>query len=188
MSPVRNKFADLPKVAKLERGREWVYFLRAECESHLVKIGHSINLKWRLTGLQTMCPVQLSLVGLAQGPAGAEYVFHEALSASRAHGEWFNPTPELEAIRKALPKAGVIETPDLVRLVEPLGVSEDRVQQVLVWALSQAKHSDDDGGVEIRPSNINYLIETHRPGKRDWVQIRERHENGEPFRTPGRRA
>jgi hypothetical protein len=112
----------------------------------------------------------------------------EALSASRAHGEWFNPTPELEAIRKALPKAGVIETPDLVRLVEPLGVSEDRVQQVLVWALSQAKHSDDDGGVEIRPSNINYLIETHRPGKRDWVQIRERHENGEPFRTPGRRA
>jgi hypothetical protein len=147
---IENKFLSLPKVRKPPKGREWTYFLRADCEARLLKIGNSVHLKWRLTGLQTQCPVQLSLVGLVQAPAGTEFVLHEALSESRAHGEWFRPTPAVERIRRALPKAESIETPDLIRLVEPLGVSKDRVLELLLRALTRRVHSDvvQDQGAE----------------------------------------
>lgn len=162
MTPVVNKFSAMPKLAKLQKGREWVYFLRADCEARLVKIGHSTNLKWRLTGLQTQCPVQLSLVGLVHAPAGTEFVLHEALSESRAHGEWFRPTPDLELVRNAIPKAGGIETPQLVKIVAGLGMTEDRVREILVWALSTEKHLDpgedaprrDKGSLEYRIENV----------------------------------
>jgi hypothetical protein len=140
--PVQNRFNALPKVKKLAEGREWTYFVRADCPQRFVKIGHSVNLKWRLAGLQTQCPVQLSLVGLVDAPAGTELLFHEALAKSRSHGEWFFPTPELERIRTSLPKAGSIEGPAIVELLAPFGVTQQRVHQVFVWALSTIKHTD----------------------------------------------
>jgi hypothetical protein len=143
---IENKFLKLPKLKKLPKGREWTYFLRADCGRGLVKIGHSVNLKWRLTGLQTQCPVQLSLIGLVETPAGAEFLFHEALASSRAHGEWFYPTTDLERIRLALPKGGSIEGPELVEILSRFGISEDRIHQVFVWALTTAKHSDKHRG------------------------------------------
>ena len=144
MTPVENKFIALPKVARLRKGREWVYFLRADCEARLVKVGHSTNLKWRLTGLQTQCPVQLSLIGLVQAPAGAELVFHEVLSSSRAHGEWFYPSPDLERIRGAIPKAGQMTFDDLVALVEPMGLPLHRIQKIVTAASTYSKHCDED--------------------------------------------
>jgi hypothetical protein len=156
MLSVENKFRNLPKLERLPLGREWTYFLRADCEAKLVKIGHSTNLKWRLAGLQTQCPVQLSLIGLVQSPAGTEFILHEALASSRAHGEWFRPTHELEMVRAALPKAASIETPDLVKIVSPFGMSEDRVQEMLVWALSSAKHTEGD-----EPRRKRQNIKTH---------------------------
>lgn len=142
--PVQNKFTALPALKRLPKGREWTYFLRAECDARLVKIGHSVNLKWRLTGLQTQSPVQLSLVGLVEAPAGTEFVLHEALASSRSHGEWFYPTTDLEEIRSAMPKAGCIETPELVSIVARLGMSEKAVREVLVWALSTEKHLEPE--------------------------------------------
>jgi hypothetical protein len=172
MPSVENKFNALPKLPKLPLGREWTYFLRADCEAKLVKIGHSVNLKWRLTGLQTQCPVQLSLIGLVQAPAGTELVLHETLATSRAHGEWFRPTPELEAIRAAMPKAASIETPDLVRIVAPLGVTEDRVQELLVWALSTAKHTEGDEPRR-RRHEISTIVEMNkRPPALDFQTVR----------------
>lgn len=141
---VVNKFAALPKVAKLPPGREWTYFLRADCPGRLVKIGNSVNLKWRLSGLQTQCPVQLSLVGLANTPAGTELLLHEALAKARAHGEWFYPTADVDRIRRAMPKGGSIEGPQIVKLLAPLGISEDRVHQVFVWALKTEKHAHNE--------------------------------------------
>lgn len=170
MTPIENKFVAMPRLARLPKGREWVYFLRADCEARLIKIGHSVNLKWRLTGLQTQCPVQLSLVGLVQAPAGTEFVLHEALAESRAHGEWFRPTPEVEMVRQAIPRAGVIETPDVIRIVGALGLSGDRVREVLVWALSTQKHleSDEDFGRN-DPASIKWKIESKtNPIPDDW--------------------
>lgn len=137
---LENKFTRLPKLARLVQGREWVYFLRADCEARLVKIGHSINLKWRLMSLQTQSPVQLNLIGLVHAPAGTEFVIHEALDASRSHGEWFRPTDDLETVRKALPRAGGIETPQLVEIAALVGLAESRVIEILVWSLGTQKH------------------------------------------------
>jgi hypothetical protein len=147
-----------------------VYFLRADCEARLVKIGHSVNLKWRLTGLQTQCPVQLRLVGLVQAPAGTEFVLHEALSSSKAHGEWFRPTRDLESVRAALPKAEGIEAPRLVEIVEPLGVTADRVREILVWALSTDKHLCDEEEPSRRDAkSVRHRIEqTMNPLPEDW--------------------
>jgi T5orf172 domain len=146
--PVENRFNDLPNIARLGKGREWTYFLRADCPDRLVKIGNSINLKWRLAGLQTQSPVQLSLIGLVDSPAGAEFLFHEALASSRAHGEWFRPTADLERLRKALPKAGRIEGPELVALMADFGVSKGRAYKTMLTGLTRHKHASKRGTVE----------------------------------------
>lgn len=151
---IENKFNALPKVQKPPAGREWTYFLRAHCEPNLIKIGHSVNLKWRLSGLQTQCPVQLSLVGLTQAPAGTELLFHEALAASRSHGEWFRPTEQVDQIRRQLPRGGSIETPQLVTLLAPFGIGFHRITEVTMRAAGTAKHlvADDDG----EPLQVRY--------------------------------
>jgi hypothetical protein len=150
---IENKFNALPKVPKPPAGREWTYFLRAHCEPSLIKIGHSVSLKWRLSGLQTQCPVQLSLVGLTQAPAGTELLFHEALASSRSHGEWFRPTEQVEQIRRQLPRGGAIETMQLVTLLAPFGIGFNRITEVTIWAANTAKHSckdDDDAPLRLR--------------------------------------
>lgn len=142
--PVHNKFLSLPHTKKPPKGREWVYFLRSAVDPHLVKVGHATNLKWRLTGLQTQCPVQLSLIGLVEAPAGTECVFHEALDTDRAHGEWFYPTERLELLRKSLPKGGSIEGPEVVALVEPFGITKDVVSEIFVLSANWKKHQIGD--------------------------------------------
>ena len=138
--PVINKFLDLPKIKKPDNGREWVYCLRAETPSRVIKIGHSANLKWRLSGLQTQCPVQLSLVGLFEGPAGSELVLHEAMAASRLHGEWFSESDQVRSLIKAMPKGEAIESTDVLALVSPFGMSKASVYEIFLWAATWEKH------------------------------------------------
>ena len=142
--PVENKFNALPNVGRLAKGREWTYWLRAECPDGLIKIGHSINLKWRLTGLQTQCPVQLSLVALNECPAGTEILLHEVLAEDRAHGEWFYPTDRVEAIRKAMRELTEVEGPQLMDLVAPYGFDAKKVVEILIWGASLGKHAIED--------------------------------------------
>jgi hypothetical protein len=78
-----------------------VYFLEAPI-AKLVKIGHSTNLKWRLTGIQTQCPVQLELVGLVKAPTAAEFVFQRICRDAHSHGEWFHLTDKVVSLINAV--------------------------------------------------------------------------------------
>lgn len=138
--PVCNKFADLPSIDRPPKGREWVYCIRADTPDRIIKIGHATRVKFRLCGLQGSSPVQLSLIGLIQAPAGTEIVFHEALAEHRLHGEWFAPHERTLALVGALPKGDHIESDDVVRLVEPLGMTRAKVLEIFLWAATWDKH------------------------------------------------
>lgn len=130
---VENRFLKLPKMQRIrsDERREWVYFLQSEAPPGLIKIGHATNLKWRLTGLQTQCPVQLKLVGAVNAPAGAEFCFHEIFKEERQHGEWFLPSAKLKQEIILLPKAGRIFDRDLRAIAERHGQTEIFVEEVL---------------------------------------------------------
>ncbi len=174
---VHNKFLSLPHTKKPPKGREWVYFLRSGVAPNLVKIGHATNLKWRLTGLQTQCPVQLSLVGLVEAPAGTEFVFHEALEAERAHGEWFMPSERLEWLRNTLPKGGSIEGPDVVAIVDPFGISKDAVHEIFVMAANWGKHQVGEER-DLTPMRLAWRLEkikspSWRKCQRELINFKE---------------
>lgn len=71
-----------------------VYFIQAD--NGLVKIGVSADPMNRLEGLRTGSPLRLRLLGVIPGlGVVGEHELHERFAASRSHGEWFRPTPEL---------------------------------------------------------------------------------------------
>lgn len=63
-----------------------------------IKIGKATNVKSRLGGLQTGSPSKLVLLGTLKG--NQEAALHAKFSASRVHGEWFSPSPEIAAFLK----------------------------------------------------------------------------------------
>lgn len=73
-----------------------VYFI--EAANGLVKVGQSQSVTSRLEGLRTMSPIPLRLLGTVPGGLELEQRLHRELAASRAHGEWFHPTPALDAV------------------------------------------------------------------------------------------
>lgn len=97
------------------RKREWIYFLAG---ADLIKIGRARALRWRLLGIQSQCPVPLTLLHYASAPAGSEAVLHELLDAHRVHGEWFMPEPVL-ALVSQLPRDYGPLTPRRVMMLAP---------------------------------------------------------------------
>lgn len=74
-----------------------VYFIQPVAGG-LIKIGIASNVTARLSGLQTGSPVELRVIGVIRGvDQTAEAGLHLRFAASRKHGEWFEPTPELLA-------------------------------------------------------------------------------------------
>jgi hypothetical protein len=56
----------------------------------LVKIGCSRNVRDRLAGLQTGSPAKLNVIWMAPGGRALEAHLHDAFSARRVRGEWFD--------------------------------------------------------------------------------------------------
>lgn len=113
------KMPDLPKPDL--RQREWVYFLESQTPPHLLKIGHTRNLKWRLLGLQSQCPVALKLLNAIDCPAGTEWIIHALFKVDRQHGEWFAQTERLVEFMGKLPRGGRLT----VKLLESLASGFD---------------------------------------------------------------
>jgi hypothetical protein len=108
------KFWRMPKMTPLNaREREWVYFLEADCQPALVKIGKTSDLKWRVLTIQHMSPVTLTLIGAISGPIGTESVMHRKCADVRQHGEWFLLDAALREFIAALPKGGPLP-PELI--------------------------------------------------------------------------
>ena len=65
-----------------------------ECsEAGAVKIGQSVNVKWRVSELQGGCPYPLRVLATT---TIAETELHQRFSGCRIRNEWFRLTPEIE--------------------------------------------------------------------------------------------
>ena len=62
-----------------------------------VKIGQALNLKTRLSGIQTGNPHKLELLAFVWADGSLEWEYHERFASTRMHGEWFEWSSELEA-------------------------------------------------------------------------------------------
>lgn len=74
-----------------------VYFIEAQ-GTDLVKIGIAAKPQDRLGELQTASPHKLAILATMAGGRAEERRLHHRFAASRATGEWFHRTPELDAL------------------------------------------------------------------------------------------
>jgi hypothetical protein len=72
-----------------------VYFLKA---GDLVKIGHADDVEKRVSNIAASFSIAVELVAQCDGGRETELAFHRLLQDSRSNGEWFSPSPILDAI------------------------------------------------------------------------------------------
>lgn len=85
-------------VKDVRRSAEHVYFIKG-VSTGLIKIGAASNPRERLKSLQTGSPDTLQLVAVIEGGGQRlERQLQKQFLASRSHGEWFYPIPELERV------------------------------------------------------------------------------------------
>lgn len=65
-----------------------IYFIGNK-EYNWVKIGYSFDPIGRLSGVQSSCPIELTLFKTEDGGQSIEQRFHEMFSLQRIRGEWF---------------------------------------------------------------------------------------------------
>lgn len=82
----------------IRREDKYVYFVRAVGGQGAVKIGCSGYPKGRLLAFQAWSPVALELLAECKGWNAHEQLLHAHFIADRSHGEWFNWSPELQAV------------------------------------------------------------------------------------------
>lgn len=80
----------------------YVYFVQGSSGGP-IKIGYSVNVAKRLAVLSY--PDELILLAQVQGDKALERRLHRRFKKYRAHGEWFNPAPELLAYIDSLKEA-----------------------------------------------------------------------------------
>lgn len=81
----------------MEVRTQHVYFIQAK-SGGLIKIGISDKPETRLRSLQSGSPVPLRIVAIIPGGGRmTEASLHERFAASRMHGEWFAPDPDVLA-------------------------------------------------------------------------------------------
>lgn len=74
--------------------KEVVYFIQGK-KSRLVKIGRSKNLLRRVQTIWTSCLEGIDVLGAVPGGDELERSLHSEFRILRAHGEWFEPSPDL---------------------------------------------------------------------------------------------
>jgi hypothetical protein len=67
---------------------EYVYLIGSE-GSPIVKIGRSVDVPGRLSAIQYMSPLKLSVLWQTEGGSELEAALHRHFKACRSHGEWF---------------------------------------------------------------------------------------------------
>lgn len=73
-----------------------IYFIQADIGGP-IKIGYAGDVANRLRELQCGSPFPLVLLRVENGTLADEKRLHRHFAATRLHGEWFEPTPELRA-------------------------------------------------------------------------------------------
>lgn len=80
-----------------ERGRKvcYVYFIQSGAGE--IKIGKAIDVRKRLSGLQTSHPHPLTVLAVTTGGKPVELGYHARFAQHRLHGEWFAPHADILA-------------------------------------------------------------------------------------------
>lgn len=102
--------------------RQQVYFLKPIDFAGPVKIGCTIGLQDRMRQINIFSPFPLEIAAVMSGGFELERRFHAKFLASRAHGEWFNWSPEMERIMADV-RAGTL---DIDALPAPLWIHPGR--------------------------------------------------------------
>jgi hypothetical protein len=74
----------------------YIYFIRNETTGH-IKVGYSIHPKKRLVDLRREAQAPLTLLATVASHRYIETPLHHVLKDTRHHGEWFTPSPLLDA-------------------------------------------------------------------------------------------
>jgi transcriptional regulator with XRE-family HTH domain len=82
-----------------------IYFIETQ---GLVKIGYSNDPRRRFHNLSIGCPTKCTLIGVIDGCMTDEKDIHEKFKENRVRGEWFEFTPEINALIAA--KSAVVDT------------------------------------------------------------------------------
>jgi len=69
-----------------------IYFVQMP-DAGPIKIGHTTNVRNRLSQLQVSMPQSLTLLGIRDGGVETEKKLHRRLESERLSGEWFKPSP-----------------------------------------------------------------------------------------------
>lgn len=83
---------------------------------NLFKIGRTIDIQKRYSGLCTMSPTPLILRGHVWLPDSAECEAHQYLKPFRAHGEWFEGHPMVKDFVDLIERKKVLEVADLLEM------------------------------------------------------------------------
>lgn len=125
-----------------------VYFIRRADGEGPIKIGCSDVPDERLYVFATWHPYKLEILAAAPGGFDQENALHRYFDGSRVHGEWFEPTPELEWIIAQVKETGALPTialdtrsgemaglylagQTLKQIGDRYGITRERVRQVL---------------------------------------------------------
>jgi hypothetical protein len=95
-----------------------------------IKFGRTTNIDKRFSGISTMSPVPLTLLGYVWLPDDAEAYIHDFAKEDRLHGEWFRKTERTRSL------AALIAAKKAVDIAEVIGLS---------WMIT-----------EHRPSNVSW--------------------------------
>lgn len=109
-----------------------IYFVTAR-EVGRVKIGYSAAPKGRFVKMRTDSPVSLVMERVCDGDKLAEREIHQRFNVSRADGEWFHLTPEIEAFMATLEHPRPVAKKRSVqwKIVEATGCSRSHASQIV---------------------------------------------------------
>jgi hypothetical protein len=117
-------------------------YLIGGSESALSKIGRSTDVQRRLALIQSMSPVGLELLWVAEGGKELENALHRELRDHRRHGEWFDLGTPAQAVERVA-AAAKVGTPidakriaDLTKAVQEAKCARDAARKALRLAIA----------------------------------------------------
>lgn len=124
-----------------------IYFIK---HTDYIKIGYTHNIKYRLSQLQTSCPVKLIVLGLIQGTIEDEAFYHKKFIHLCTIGEWFKHTKEIDDFIYSLPqdlmwKHGfIVSNPSVIGLIKSCRLEKNLTMEDLGERMGITKQSIKD--------------------------------------------
>lgn len=139
--------------------RVFIYFIGSE--NGPIKIGKAKNVLYRLRGIQTGSPYQLSILGVMLGRPELEKAMHSKFKNYRLNGEWFEASEEI--------KEFIAMNTIPYEAAPPIKAESDQQVYELKQALNIKTKDFEDRAVERVFKNCGQLIENDLTTT--WISI-----------------